>query len=71
MEVRQGSIQSFYYGGNVVGQPASEQGRYLPPELYGAGPDKSVATIPTTSPTSATEAMQSPTMAETTATGRR
>jgi hypothetical protein len=52
-------------------KPASEQGRYLHPELYGAGPDKSVATIPTTSPTSATETMQSPTIAATTETGRR
>jgi hypothetical protein len=31
-------------------KPANEQGRYLHPELYGAGPDKSVAAMPTPSP---------------------
>jgi hypothetical protein len=56
-------------------KPAAEQGRYLHPELYGAGPDKSVATAPTPSPTSATVTAPSPTNAATTdattATGRR
>ena len=31
-------------------KPAAEQGRYLHPELYGAGPDKSVAATQTLSP---------------------
>jgi hypothetical protein len=47
-------------------KPANEQGRYLHPELFGAGPDKSVATMPIPTP-----AISQATAASADATGRR
>jgi hypothetical protein len=47
-------------------KPANEQGRYLHPELFGAGPDKSVATMPAPTP-----AVSQATAASADATGRR